>query len=212
MENNQNKDLENKDTSNQHAEIQDAEQGGLKAAGLFIWDLLKVVIISLAIIIPIRYYVAQPFIVSGSSMEPNFHNNEYLIINELSYHYNAPQRGDIIVFKYPKDTSQYFIKRIIGLPGEEVQVVDNHVTIYNKQNVHGMVLDEPYLPAGTPTEGNSNIVTLGSDQYFVLGDNRTASSDSRFWGSVPKDDIVGKVFLRVFPLQSFKEFSSIQYQ
>lgn len=179
----------------------------------FVWDLLKVFLISLAIILPIRYFVAQPFIVSGSSMEPTFYTGQYLIINELSYHLGNPQRGDVIVFKYPKDTSQYFIKRVIGLPGETVKIENNQVIITNKDNPKGFALKEDYLPAGDNTfpYGN-NTVTLGSGEYFVLGDNRLASSDSRFWGPVPSNDIIGKVFVRAFPFQEFKKFDSITYQ
>ncbi len=181
--------------------------------GAFLWDLFVIFAIAMAIIIPIRYYVAQPFIVSGSSMEPNFHNGEYLIIDELSYHLHQPQRGDIIVFKYPKNTSEYFIKRIIALPGEKVQVANNQVIIYNKENPKGMVLDEKYLPSGDLTfpVGSDDTVTLGSDEYFVLGDNRPASSDSRFWGPVPRNDIVGKVFIRAYPFQSVTHFNSVSY-
>jgi len=178
----------------------------------FVWDLLKVFLISLAIILPVRYFIAQPFIVSGSSMEPTFYTGQYLIINEISYHLGNPQRGDVIVFKYPKDTSQYFIKRVIGLPGETVKIENNQVIITNKDHPEGFALKESYLPSGDTTfpYGN-NTVTLSGDEYFVLGDNRLASSDSRFWGPVPSNDIVGKVFVRAFPFQEFKKFESVIY-
>jgi signal peptidase I len=186
--------------------------GSFSDLGAFIFDLIKVLLISLAIILPIRYYVAQPFIVSGSSMEPTFYTGEYLVINELSYHLGSPQRGDIVVFKYPKDNTQYFIKRIIGLPGETVTIEDNKVIIKNKDNPNGFVLKEDYLGAGETTfPYGSNTRTLGSEEYYVLGDNRLASSDSRFWGPVPKNDLVGKVFIRAFPFQDFKKFNSIEY-
>ncbi len=196
-----------------NTELDDKKQaGGLGELFKFIWDLLKVFLIALAIILPIRYYVAQPFIVSGSSMEPTFYTGQYLIINELSYHLGEPQRGDVIVFKYPKDTSQYFIKRIIGLPGETVKIENNQVIIVNKENPKGFVLNEDYLPSGDTTfPYGDNTKTLGSEEYFVLGDNRLASSDSRFWGPVPSNDIIGKVFVRAFPFQEFKKFNSITY-
>jgi signal peptidase I len=107
------------------------------------------------------------------------------------------------VFKYPRDLSQYFIKRVIGLPGEKVKVEDGKITIYNDQYPEGKLLDEAYLPNQGVTFGGEGITELGADEYFVLGDNRLASSDSRVWGVLPKNDIVGKAWLRVFPISSF---------
>src|SRR4051812_32072411 len=122
-----------------------ASSGGFTAGLLFLWDFVKVILVALIIILPIRYFVFQPFIVSGSSMEPNFQNGQYLIIDELSYRFHTPNRGDVLVLKYPKDTTQYFIKRVIGLPGEKVQVDNGQVTIYNSEHPDGMVMNEPYL-------------------------------------------------------------------
>lgn len=173
-----------------------------QTVGSFIWELVRVFIIALLIIVPIRVFVAEPFIVSGSSMVPNFHNREYLIVNKVSYRRHEPQRGDVIVLRYPKDPSQYFIKRVIGLPGETVQI-NNGVIIYNEENPLGKKLDESYIPTETATFGPLDPVTLGADQYYVLGDNRTASSDSRVWGILPEADIIGKAWLRVFPLSEF---------
>ncbi|MCL5666726.1 MAG: signal peptidase I [Patescibacteria group bacterium] len=183
----------------------------MRAAGSFIWDLVKILIIALVIIVPFRMFIAEPFVVSGYSMMPNFHDKDYLIIDRISYRFSPPQRGDVIVFKYPKDTSQFFIKRIIGLPGEKVQIKQGHVVIYNNEHPEGFVLNEPYLPSQTETLGSGNIVTLGSGEYYVLGDNRTASSDSRVWGILPKDDIVGKVWLTVFPPSRFGFFHRPNY-
>ena len=181
-----------------------------RGIGYVIWDVLKIFIISFAIILPIRYYVAQPFIVSGESMQPNFQNAQYLIIDELGA--RSQQRGDVIVFHYPRDTKQYFIKRVIGLPGERVSINSGKITIYNAQNPSGTVLDESaYLPAGTQTQVDVD-ETLASDEYFVLGDNRAASFDSRFWGPVPTSDIVGRVVLRAFPFQTFTGFSHVTYK
>lgn len=196
----------------QQTPIPEAESG-VSEFGRFVWELVKVFVISMIIVLLVRYFIAQPFIVSGSSMEPNFYNGQYLVINEIGYTFGAPQRGDIIVFKYPKDTSQYFIKRIIGLPGERVDIQDNKVIVFNSAHPNGFALDESYLPKTDLTfaDGQFNNVTVGNSEYFVLGDNRMASSDSRFWGTVPKNDIVGKVWLRAFPFQSFKEFGSITY-
>ena len=180
---------------------QEEQTGGsyLHSVGTFIWDLVKILIIALVIIVPFRMFVAEPFVVSGSSMLPNFHNYDYLIVDRLSYNLNVPQRGDVIVLLYPKDTSQFFIKRIIGLPGETVKIEQGHVVITNKAYPQGLVLKEPYLPSNAETFGSPEPVTLGSTEYFVLGDNRTASSDSRVWGILPRADIVGKVWAKIYP-------------
>ncbi len=182
------------------------EQEGQETAqtiGSFIWELVRVFVIALAIIVPLRIFIAEPFIVSGSSMVPNFHNREYLIIDKISYRSNEPERGQVIVLRYPKDPSQYFIKRIIGLPGETVKVDQGSVYIYNDANPTGLKLGEEYLPNEGITFGSNEPITLGSEEYFVLGDNRLASSDSRVWGILPKEDIIGKVWVRVFPLSEF---------
>ena len=119
----------------------------------FIFELLKIVIISLVIIIPVRYFLIQPFYVKGASMEPNFYDREYLIIDEISYRFNEPRRGDIVVFRYPKDPQEFFIKRVIALPGESVQIKDGKVTIFNAVNPEGFVLREDYLQAEVKTYG-----------------------------------------------------------
>ncbi len=173
----------------------------------FLKEIIKVVIISAIIVIPIRYYLIQPFFVSGASMVPQFHNGEYLIIDEFSYRNNTPQRGDAIVFRYPKAPSQFYIKRIIGLPGETVQIKDGQVLIFNKENPMGLLLDETgYLQKGEITKGNIDL-KLEYNQYYVLGDNRQASSDSRYWGVVDKKFIIGKVWVRAWPFSEAKVFS-----
>lgn len=187
--------MDSPETQNQ----QPQNKGTLNTVGAFVWDLVKIVLIALIIIVPFRMFVAEPFVVSGQSMLPNFHNYDYLIVDRLSYITGSPQRGQVIVLRYPKDTTQFFIKRIIGLPGETVQIEQGHVTIINSQYPQGLTLNEPYLSPGTPTFGQTQGIHLGSGEYFVLGDNRTASSDSRVWGILPRDDIVGKVWLRVYP-------------
>jgi len=163
----------------------------------FVWEIFKIFIIASVIVLPIRYFLFQPFIVKGESMIPNFQQGDYLIVDEISYRFSDPQRGDVVVFKYPKDISQKFIKRIIGLPGETVEVKDGKVTIHKDNN--SQVLDEEYLPNPSGTIGTITI-TLGADEYFVLGDNREFSYDSRAWGAVPVKNIIGKVFLRVLPV------------
>jgi signal peptidase I len=171
----------------------------------FIWETLKIVIIALVIVIPIRYFLFQPFFIKGASMEPNFDDGQYLIIDELSYRFREPQRGEIVVFKYPHDPSQRYIKRIIGLPGETVEVKDGRVFI------SGEALDESgYLPTGTLTPGLAKI-TLAENDYFVLGDNRLHSSDSRSWGPLPKENIVGRAYLRAWPFDVLAKFEAPTY-
>ena len=174
----------------------------MKNLFVFIWEILKIVIISLLIIVPIRYYLIQPFFVRGASMEPNFEDGQYLVVNEIGYRFDDPDRGEVIVFKYPLDPSQYYIKRIVGLPGEKVKIKNNSIFIYNSENLEGKMLDESiYVPEGRITIGDVN-VTLNDDEYFVLGDNRSASSDSRQWGSLPEDNIIGRVWIRAWPFNS----------
>lgn len=166
----------------------------------FTWEITKIIIISLLIIVPIRLWVIQPFFVKGASMEPNFEDGEYLIINEIGYHFEKPQRGEVIVFRYPSDPSQYFIKRIIGLPGEKIKISPDGIYIYNPENVVGFLLDEStYLRAPTEYYGESTY-ELDQDEYLVLGDNRSSSSDSRRWGPVPKENIIGRAWLRAWPM------------
>lgn len=163
-----------------------------------LWDFVKFAILALIVIIPIRIFVAQPFIVSGESMDPTFETSQYLIIDELTYSLKEPQRGDVVVFRYPKDLKTYFIKRIIGLPGETVQIKNNIVTIINKENPQGFVLDEPYIKTKMTTDDKT--YTSKQGEYFVMGDNRNRSYDSRAWGGVTKKELIGKTFLRLFPL------------
>ena len=181
-----------------------------------IWDIIKFLAPIVVVVFLIRTYVAQPFIVDGESMSPNFHTGQYLIIDELSYHFHAPARGDVVVLRYPLDTTRFFIKRIVGLPGDTVDVRDGHVVITNPENPKGYVLSEPYETQATFPAGNYNNVTLKDGEYFAFGDNRGGSSDSRTWGILPKKDIVGHVVLRLFPVSvagidpaSVKSFETI---
>ena len=176
----------------------------------FVWETIKVVVISLAIILPIRYYLVQPFFVKGASMEPSFEDGDYLLIDELSYRFSVPERGDVIIFRYPMDQSQFFIKRIIGLPDEIVAIKDDTVTIYNKDEPEGFVLDESYLAPEQKTLGNAT-VRIDDNEYFVLGDNRLQSSDSRRWGMVNKSLITGKAFLRPWPFTKTIKIPSVYY-
>ena len=172
----------------------------------FFFDFLKVFVMAVAIIIPVRYFLFQPFVVTGDSMRPNFHDGNYLIIDELTYRIREPERGEVVVMRFPKDTSQFFIKRIVGLPGEHIVIRDGRVTIYNADHPEGLILQEEYLPSQNITYGNIDR-KLEKDEFFVLGDNRLSSSDSRVWGILPKEDIVGRVYLRLFPVQDLELFS-----
>ncbi|MFZ2072264.1 MAG: signal peptidase I [Minisyncoccia bacterium] len=161
------------------------------------WELARFAIIAILIVIPIRIFIAQPFIVSGSSMFPTFENRQYLIVDEVSYKLKNPERNDVVIFKYPKDTKKFFIKRIIGLPNETVDIKGNEVTIINKEHPEGFKLDQSYVK----NNSNSDIhFELKDDEFFVMGDNRGASSDSRYWGAVPRKLLVGKAFLRLLPI------------
>jgi signal peptidase I len=178
----------------------------------FVFELIKIVVISLVIIIPVRYFLVQPFYVKGASMEPNFYDHEYLIIDEISYRFQEPARGDIVVFRYPRNPQEYFIKRLIGLPGEEVQIRDGDVFVYNDEHKDGLKLEESYLPPQVKTYGFSEEkIELGDNEYFVLGDNRNSSKDSRSFGPVDRSYITGRVLLRGWPFDRVKFFEAPDY-
>lgn len=197
-------------SSNSAMPVSEPPRETRRAALKFILELLQVLAISLVIIIPVRYFLIQPFYVKGASMEPNFFDHEYLIINELSYRLNDPARGDIVVFKYPKDPDQYFIKRVIGLPGETVEIIDGKVRVYNKEHTNGFFLDETGYIDGVFTSSRQ-IVPLKEGEYYLMGDNRPASLDSRIFGPVERELIVGKVLLRGYPVDRWKLFKSYSY-
>lgn len=163
-------------------------------------EIIQFALIALIIVIPVRMFIAQPFIVSGASMENTFHTGEYIIVDQLSYHFNEPERGDVVIFHYPKDPSKYFIKRIIGIPGDTIDIEGNVVSISNKKGTVTEVLDEPYIKQMSESTFLSE--TLGDREYFVMGDNRDHSSDSRVWGVLQREKIVGRALVRLFP---FKE-------
>ncbi|MFH1346626.1 MAG: signal peptidase I [Spirochaetota bacterium] len=162
------------------------------------WEIFEVVAIAVVVVVAIRSFIVQPFLVSGASMEPNFSSGDYLLIDEISYRFNQPDRGEVIVFHYPGDKSVYYIKRVIGLPGERLLINNGEIKIFNSENSDGFFLDEFYLPFGVKTSGSEEII-LKDGQYFVMGDNRNYSFDSRSWGSLQKSEIVGLVRLRLWP-------------
>ncbi|MBP9759802.1 MAG: signal peptidase I [Candidatus Pacebacteria bacterium] len=170
----------------------------------FIVEVFKFSMLALIIVVPFRFFVAQPFIVSGASMSPTFKTGEYLIVDQITYRLEQPERGDVIVFRYPNDPSKYFIKRIIGLPGEVVELANGVTSITNPEHSATIALQEPYLV--TDRTNDHLAITLSSDEYFVMGDNRGASSDSRVWGPVPRKDIIGRAFLRLLPPNTFGIF------
>lgn len=167
------------------------------------WDIVKFALITAAIVLPIRFFVAQPFMVSGPSMEPTFMNSDYLIVDEISYRFEKPKRGEVIIFKRP-DENKYLIKRIIGLPGETVELSGDTVTIKNSEYPNGFNLDQTFV-SYMKSELNTTII-LDYDDYYVLGDNRPVSYDSRGWGPLEAKDIVGRPFLRLYPFNQLGIF------
>lgn len=186
------------------------EPSRLRAFGLYLLEVIRIVIIALAIIIPVRYFLVQPFYVKGASMEPNFEDHEYLIIDELSYRFSEPKRGDIVVFRYPYDPSQFFIKRVIGLPKERVEIRNGVIRISNAEHPNGFALAEDYLGSGVTTPGE-RLTVLGPDEYFVLGDNRRASFDSKDFGPVRHRAIIGRAWLRGWPIAKLGRFVQPEY-
>lgn len=168
-------------------------------------ELLKFAVIAIPIVLLIRTYVIGPFVVSGASMDFTFANGQYLIVDELSYHFSNPRRGEVVIFKYPLDTKRFYIKRVIGLPGETVSIIDGIVTIIGSEDPRGHKLNEPYIDQ-TNKKIESLITKLGEDEYFVMGDNRAGSSDSRIWGSLKKDLIIGRPLVRLFPINKIDIF------
>lgn len=173
---------------------------------IFLWEIAKVIAIALIIVIPIRYFLFQPFIVNGQSMEPNFSDNDYLIVEEVSHRFGDPERGEVIVFKYPNNPSVNHIKRIIGLPGETIIIKNDIIEIIIDSNT--IILDEAeYLYASGPLIHNIEM-TLREDEFFVMGDNRKSSFDSRRWGALSRENIVGRVIVRAFPFNRIKKIKT----
>jgi signal peptidase I len=161
------------------------------------WETVRLILITVAIVVPIRIFIAQPFVVHGESMDPTFESGQYLIVDELSYNLSSPQRGDVAILRYPQNPKIFFIKRVIGLPGETVKIDGNTITIINDEHPEGFVLDEPYIqfPATNVMEKK-----VPEENYFVMGDNRAKSSDSRVWGTVPEKYMTGRALVRLLPL------------
>jgi signal peptidase I len=166
----------------------------MKKLYLLFWESLEVLLVAFIPLFMTYQFLARPFLVLGSSMEPNFQDGNYLVVDIVSYKFGSPERGDVVVFHYPGNRSLYYIKRIIGLPGDRVTLLDGEILI------NGEAIKEEYLPPYIDTDAFSHTdFELKDSQYFVLGDNRSASFDSRSWGPLEKDDIVGVVKLRIWP-------------
>ncbi|MBI2633703.1 MAG: signal peptidase I [Parcubacteria group bacterium] len=177
---------------------------------IFFWETVEVILISAAIILPIRYFLVQPFFVKGQSMEPTFEDGDYLIIDEISFRFREPERGEVVVFRFPKEPSQFYIKRVIGLPGETVEIKDGKVRIYPAGGGPTLVLEESYLAPGERTGGEQRMF-IDAGSYFVLGDNRDASYDSRRWGLVSRSNTIGRVWLRPWPFTNARVFAAPIY-
>ncbi len=170
--------------------------------------------VALGTVYLIRTFLVQPFLVSGQSMAPNFSSGDYLLVDQVTYRLREPQRGEVVVFKYPKDESTYFIKRIIGLPGDRVEIKGGKISVYNSGRPNGFALNETYLPEGVATAlrtGEQADFTLNPGEYLVLGDNRQFSFDSRDWGVLPDKDVIGLVRLRLWPPKGLTVFAAPAY-
>jgi len=194
---------ENNLKNNSGGGIGDSFKANFKKVAAFAVEVIKIAVIAAVIVVPIRYYLFQPFFVRGQSMDPNFENGDYLIIDEISYRFKEPARGEVIVFEYPYDNSQKFIKRIIGLPTETVEIKEGKITIYNEDG--SKVLNESGYLEGLTTEGDTK-VKLKENEYFILGDNRQFSFDSRRFGPIFRENIIGRVVFRAWPFASLSVF------
>jgi signal peptidase I len=170
-----------------------------------LWEIVRTIVVAGAVVVLVRAFIFQPFLVSGASMEPNIAERNYLIIDEVTYRFQDPMRGDVVVFRYPGDPKTFYIKRIIGLPGDEVTVRNGRVA------VNGALLDESAYLGNARTFGDT-AVSLKRDEYFVLGDNRENSYDSRSWGPLGRRQIIGKALVRLYPFNAITLFESPAYQ
>lgn len=174
-------------------------------------EVLEVALVALAAVFLIRAYLVQPFLVSGASMFPTFHDKDYLLVDEVSFRFREANRGEVIVFRYPNDESTFFIKRIVGVEGDTVSFENGKVKIVNAEHPNGIILDETYLPSGVvtnPRPGSATSFIVKPGEYVVLGDNRSYSFDSRDWGVLQKDEIIGLVRLRLWPISDFQVFAA----
>lgn len=191
--------------------MEEEEKNIFQRIGVFVGDLIETFVMAGAIFVVVYFFLVQPHQVTGNSMIPNFEDGEYLLTDKVSYHFRPPQRGEVVIFKAPQNQEKDFIKRIIALPGEKVKLEKGEIFINQEK------LEENYLPSSTPTlpkslisEGQEVVIPL--DEYFVLGDNRQFSSDSRDWGTVSKDLIIGKAWFRYWPLNELSLIPQVSYR
>jgi signal peptidase I len=183
----------------------------MKQVLIFFWEVIEIAIIAFASVFIIRTFIVQPFLVRGASMEPSFLNGDYLLIDEISMRFRDIRRGEAVVFRFPRDPNVFYIKRVIGLPNETVVIKDNTVTIKNSENPEGFVIQEPYVQAGGVTGEEEVTFLVKENEYLAMGDNRSYSYDSRSWGAVPKDDIIGLVRIRLWPLSDLSLMEAPAY-
>lgn len=182
----------------------------IKRIASFFFDIIETIVLALAIFVVIYLFLFQPHQVKGASMEPNFYDGEYILTDKISYRLSSPKRGDVVIFKAPKSPDVDYIKRIIGLPEERVKITDGSIFI-NGQN-----LNEKYIPKNVVVSGGLFLskekeIIIPKDTYFVLGDNRSHSSDSREWGPIQRGDIIGRAFWRYWPPDRFGILSKVEY-
>ncbi len=203
-----NNELEQKNSSESFDEASPIGRGFFASAGIFFLEVIKIVVLAAITIFIVRSFLFKPFIVEGQSMEPNYYEREYLLIDELSYHLRDPQRGEVVVLRAPIIQKEYYLKRVIGLPGEKIKIENNKVIIYNDQFPQGKVVEEKYLDEITT---GSVSLQLGPDEYFVMGDNRNESYDSRKFGAVQKSSIIGRTWVRGYPFDRISVFRAPSY-
>lgn len=176
-----------------------------------LWEVFEIVLIAVTTVFLIRTFLLQPFLVSGASMEPNFSNGDYLMVDRFTYRVREPARGETVVFRYPEQPGTFFIKRAVALPGERIEIKGTEVRIFrNEEDREGFVLTERYIPSPPRGYGNFNL-QLRAGEYFMMGDNRSFSFDSRNWGALLRDNIIGIVRLRLFPFTAFGAVEAPQY-
>lgn len=180
----------------------------MQKLGQFSFEAIKIVVLASITVFVVRSYIFKPFYVKGSSMQPNFDGHDYLIVDQLTYNFRKPKRGEVVVFRPPIGQKDYYLKRIIGLPGERVRIENGKVIICD---VSCKVLKEKYIKEEDLNLEGTYSVTLGEDQYFVLGDNRDNSSDSRIFGPIDREAIVGKIWFRGYPIPRIEEFDPPKY-
>lgn len=189
----------------------------VKALADFFLDVVSTVLIAIAIFLVVYFLLVKPHQVIGESMEPTFYTHQYILTDLMSYRFHNPERGDVIVFRAPQDQTKDLIKRVIGLPGESIEFTsDGKVMLKNKAHPNGFQLSEPYVNNGAPTHAESATkdnewYQIPDGKYFVMGDNREHSSDARDFGAIEKDLIIGRAWVRYWPLPNISFIPGVQY-